>query len=75
MREIEELTEVIESLKKSVDSTMSAATTAKSKAQGDSVINAMYTKVLKIQDSISKEASPVKRIKYMQELTDLMNKI
>jgi hypothetical protein len=75
MREIEELTEVLESLKKSVDSTMGAATTAKNKAQGDAVINQMYNKVLKIQDSISNDPNPVKRIKYMQELTDLINKI
>jgi len=75
MKEIEELTEVIESLKKSVDSTMDAVDIARNKAKGDVIINQMYDNVLKIQDNISKEASPIKRIKYMQELSELINKI
>ena len=75
MKEIKELTEVLDNLKKSVDSTMRAATTAKNEAQGDSVINEMYNKMLKIQDSIGKESIPVKRIQYTQQLADLINKI
>lgn len=72
---VNELVQGLENLEKSVKSILEVANLAKNEAQGDSVINEMYNKMLKIQDSIGKESSPVKRIQYTQQLTDLINKI
>ncbi len=67
--------ELLKNLEKSSKAVIEESTTTANKLRGTPVIDEMYSKVLKIQDTIGKESSPVNRIKYMQELTELIRKI